>query len=232
MKDFKKEIEEISSLYSKAITEADYLRIMNEAKDLEVRMKKETREQDVAEGVIYGLWAHYYFLRKFFREPKEVKALSEKVGYYFSTISDPELKIKYGCLFAVIASELEHDADKAFGINQAIGELARETGNILSLLRVINSRGIREMRIENYQKAINIFNEIETLDNIPKDCYRLAGHVINNRGASKIRGRIDIISGLGDLVVAGRSYYLEEEEIQRKHIKGLFNRVEEAIKKM
>ena len=152
--------------------------------------------------------------------------------HHYLDIKDPDLKVAYGYLYSVITGELQENSQKAEDINNEVQRIAKESGSIISMLRIINARGLREMKDKNFEKAVEVFNEIEELDEIPEEAFRHAGNIINNRGASKIRGNIDVVGGMTDLITATREYYLKEKEVPRKHIEGIMDRIREAKEKL
>lgn len=232
MNNFSERTKEINALYTKAIGEEEYVEIIEKTQELADEMKKaDCTLEEIAEAIYSGLWAKYYHIRKFFQTDQNVAVLKEKVLEHYQKIRDPLLKVEYGYLLAIILSELEENTEEAEVINNEIRQIARDTGNISAVLREINARALRTAKDGNHKEAVEIFNEIEALGVIPEEALTLAGNIINNRGASKIRGDIDPIGGAEDLLLAA-DYYLQEKEPPRKHLDGLRNRLREAREKL
>jgi len=221
-------VDEINVLYNKATRETDYLEVEEKAASLEKEMIETGKSiKETAKAIMNGFWASYYLARKFNRINS---LLFSNVKSYYSQIEDPELKIAYGCLLAVISSELREDFATAKEINSEIQKVAEETENVVSILRVINARGLKEMKEKNFAGAIKIFNEVEQII-VPTEASQHMGNILSNLGISKIRGEIDILDGISDLIEAA-SHYLETKPIPLKHIEGIKNRLNEAGEKL
>ncbi len=233
MVDFGIEIKEIDSLYSKAVKESEYKEVIAKAEKLEERMFDAGEPVGkIALSILNGFWAHYYWVKDFAGTSDNIRNLENKVNSYYMGAQDPGLKVSYGYLLSVIVSELKKEPSEADSINEEVKKIAEESGNIVSILRNINARGIKEMGVANFTGAIEIFDEIKRFEEISKEAFRHAGNIINNRGASKIRGDIDILSGVQDLVSAARNYYLKERPLPWKHLEGIKNRLNEAGEKI
>lgn len=221
-------VKEINDLYAKATVEKDYVEVNEKAQGLEKELKEIGKETDeIAKSIVNGFWARYYLERKFGHIDS---VLASRVESYYSRIENPELKVTYGYLLAVIVSELEQDFAAAKEINNEIQEIAEETGNVASVLRVINARGLKEMKEKNFAGAIEIFNEVDQII-VPDAANQHLGNILSNLGISKIRGEIDILDGIGDLIEAA-DYYLKVKPIPLKHIEGIKNRLNEAGAKL
>ncbi|MDI6592138.1 MAG: hypothetical protein QME61_04415 [Patescibacteria group bacterium] len=230
--EFTEKIKEIDSLYSKAVKEEEYLEVIEKAENLKKEMERERiAVEQIAQGILNGLWAEYYWVRKFAKTKENVKKLCTKVSGYYTEIKEPSLKIAYGYLLSVSKSELEEDFSQAKKIEEEIQEIAKKTGNIVAILRVINTQGLREGKEGNLAKAIEVFDEIERFEEIPKEAVRHVGNILNNRGNYKIRGNIDVIGGMRDLVAA-MNYYLQEEQPSKKHLEGIVHRLAEGVEKL
>jgi len=234
MEDFEERIEEINTLYSKATTLKEYKKIVEEVEQLRKEMSKVGKDADeISQAIIDGFWAHYYLERKFYKNSFSSEAIlqfAERVQEYYRAVKGADLKVSYGYLLSVILGELREDSDRAEVIAGEIQVIAKESGNTAALLRQINARGIKAMK-EDFEEAVKIFNEIENVRDIHEKDYRHVGNIINNSGASKIRGDIDIVDGMKDLLIAA-DYYLAEEEPPIKHLEGIINRLNEGIKKL
>ncbi len=233
IKDFEERIEEIGALYAKAVDEEEYTTVMENSLLLREEMEKAgCILEEIAEAVFSGFFARYYWIRKFFINEEVTEGLKEEVKKFYERITDPLLKVRYGYLLAIIVGELEEDFDEAKRLNKEIRQIAESTGNISEILREINSRGLQAAKEGNHILAIKIFSEIEAFTNIPEKAFRHAGNILNNRGASKIRGDISPIDGAVDLIAAVADYYLREEEPSLKHLDGIRNRLREAQEKI
>lgn len=229
--DFEEEKKKINTLYNKAVTEKDYEEIVEKASDLQLEMIEENVDY-MLEATLNGWWSYYYLVRKFRRTKESIKDLHDMISCFYSKATKAEVKISYGYLLSVILSELKGDVVEANRINAVLDKMARKSGGMVSMLRVINARGIGEMKEANFEEAVEVFDEIRQFKDIPEEAFRHAGNIINNRGASKIRGDINPIDGLMDLIVAAKEYYLKEKEVSLKHIEGIINRVNEAKDKL
>ncbi|MCK4520562.1 hypothetical protein KAT95_01705 [Candidatus Parcubacteria bacterium] len=232
MGEFENRIEEINSLYAKAVGGEEYVSIMEKTNKLEEDMKEGGKSvEEIAEGIYNGFFGEYYWVRKFFTTDRHISMLKESVGEYYQQIKEPSLKVKYGYLLTVIVSELEENFDEARRIEKEIREIASKTGNTASIFREINARGLRKMKESDFSGAVKVFNEINDFEEISREDFRHAGNIVNNRGAARIRGNIDIIDGARDLLLAA-DYYLQEEEPSRGHLGGLRNRLREVMEKL
>lgn len=229
---FEERIKGIEALYAGAVEEEQYLKVMEEAKELEGEMRDAGRpEEEIAPGIIKGLWAEYYRTNKFAKSADNIESVSKKVSGHYSKIENPKLKVEYGYLLATITSELKEEPDEAEKILKEIQEIAEKEKDIVSALRVLTARGLARMKTKNYDEAVAVFDEIENFEDIPKEAFLHAGNVCNNRGAAKIRGNIDIVGGAKDLVTAA-DYYLQMDPPSRKHFVGIRNRLKEAKEKL
>lgn len=228
MVEFKERTEEINDLYGKAIKELDYQKVEEKARALEKEMIEDGKSVDeTAKAIMNGFWARYYLAKKFGYIDS---VICSRVESYYSQVENLEVKIAYGYLLAVIASELREDFATAKEINSEIQKIAEETGNVISILRAINARGLNEMKEKNFAKAVEIFNEVEQII-VPSEAYQHLGNILSNLGASKIRGGINILDGVGDLIEAA-DYYLQTKPVPLKHIEGIKNRLNEAGEKL
>jgi hypothetical protein len=233
---FSKSIEEmrkeLDTLYGKAVSEEDYLQVMTKADELNNQMWAENKDgNEIAEAIYNGLFGNYYWVRKFAHTSAEISIVRARVELWYKEIDagkKPELKIKYGYLLAVILSELADDFAGADKIRNEMREIAEKSGDILSIFRLINADGLKEMKIGLYKQAIKTFGTIEDYGEIHPDAFRNAGNIYSNRGAANIRGGIDALAGAQNLLKAA-NYYLQEDEPPRKHLQGVMNRFREAI---
>jgi hypothetical protein len=227
--DFEERIKEIDALYNKATKEADYQEVEERAQALEKEMIEAGKGIDeTAKAIMNGFWARYYLAKKFGYIDS---VICSRVESYYSQVENLEVRIAYGYLLAVIISELREDFNAAKKINDDVRKLAESTGNVTSILRAINARGLNEMKEKNFAKAVEIFDEIEKIVEIPSESFQHAGNVVNNRGAAQIRGEVDILAGIGDLIAAAE-YYLKVKPVPLKHIEGIKNRLNEAGEKL
>lgn len=228
---FEERIKGIEALYAGAVEEEQYLKVMEKAKELEGEMRGAGRpEEEIRQGIVKGFWAEYYWTNKFAKSAGNIESVSKKVSGHYSETEDPKLKVECGYLLAMI-SELKEEPDEAEKILKEIQEIAEKEGDVASALRVLTARGLSRMKAKNYDEAVVVFDEIENFKDIPKEAILQAGNVYNNRGASKIRGSIDIVGGAKDLVTA-TDYYLQMDRPPRKHFVGIRNRLGEAKEKL
>ena len=232
---FEEEKKELKALYNKATTKEQYQEVINRAKKLEkdmARAKQDTEE--IGKAIQHGFWSEYYLKMKFEPESSTDK-LCDYVGFYYNYYKkseDVEGIVQYGYLLSNIKARLRGENSEAGDINSEIWVIARESGDMGFILKSINSRGNKEMSEGNFTEAIKIFSEIEDFKEIPKDAFRYAGNILNQRGISKIRGDVDILGGMKDMIEAVEDYYSEEETPPLKHIVGVVTRMKEVAKKL
>ena len=217
-------------MYTKAVSQEDYLRVMKIGDTLKNQMEQAGKSnEEIAEAIYSALFGNYYLVRKFQHTQEEISAVKTAVELLYDEIDDkkPDLKIKYGYLLAVILSELADDSYSAESIRKEMRMLVEESGDRASILRLINADGLNQMRIGLYGEAIKTFSAIEECGEISLEASRHAGNIWNNRGVANIRGGIDPIEGARDLIKAA-DYHLREDEPPRKHLEGLRNRLREA----
>ena len=226
---------ELDTLYGKAVSEEDYLQVMELGDNLKNQMMGAgKRNYKIAEAIYGGFFGSYYWIKKFANTTLNVDGIKTQVAFFYEEIDatkNPELKIKYGYLLAVILSELADDFAVAEEVRKEMREIAEKSGDISSILRLINADGLNQVRLGLYNEAIKTFGAIEDYGEIPPEAFRHAGNILSNRGAANIRGGIDALAGAQDLLKAA-NYYLREKEPSRKHLQGVMNRFREAIEEL
>ncbi|MDP3057568.1 MAG: hypothetical protein Q8N37_03550 [bacterium] len=230
--------DELSALYGKAKTKEEYLKVVELGKLYANTLKANLATPNtVVSTVLSSCWAGYYLLLKFPAEVTEEDKddFMERIDKLELQTKDPSVKAELLYLESVAWSHLMDNQENADWCNEEFKKLVSE-GKVLitQVLKGINSRAIKEMDAKNWQGAIKIADEIkqfskETMEQ-PENI-GAAANIINNRGASKVRGDIDIKDGIKDLVTA-LDYYLKQPSVPMKHIEGIRNRLMEAIKKL
>lgn len=239
--ELKKIKDELHALYQKALTKEEYKKAVALTDKCSVTLRASRESPDtIVETILDGLWSEYYLLLKFPEMIKD-KAVENnrnfmvKVEELIRRVVEPANKAELLYLVSAVWSHLLNDQENAEWCNRDLQKLiSYGKVSVALILKGINSRVIKEMDAKNWQGAIKIADEInqfskeviEQPENIGA-----AANIINNRGASKIRGDIDIKDGIKDLVTA-LDYYLKQTPVQMKHIEGIRNRLTEAIKKM
>lgn len=232
-KKIEQKIKELNELYSKATTEEQYkecVKIAGEINELTPRCPSLDTEELMLKA-LNSWWAYYYYLLKFDQSQDTREQFIEQLGSWYRDINNVELKIKFGYLYATALSNLTGETEEAEKINQEIKVLAEKTNNMSLLLQVINSRGLKEMAAKDWHAAIAIFSEIDVLhaETVTKqENLQYAANIVNNRGASKNRGKIAPIGGAIDLMLAA-ILYSQQEMPPAKHFKGLPDRLQESI---
>lgn len=222
---------ELNELYAKATTKEDY----RKAAEITLTIAEFLNDnEEIISKTIKGWWARYYELLKFVKDSAEKKLFVERIEFWYGKITNPEIKVNFGYLYATALSSLADNTEKAEKINQEIKILAEKTGNTSLILQTINSRGIKEMAAKNWEEAVKIFSELdpfytETLKE--QENLLPTANIFNNRGASLIRGGIDPVSGATYLLYAA-GFYSRQELPPAKHFKGLPDRLKEAIDKL
>jgi len=231
-------IEEISTLYKQATTKGGYEEVVElREKTEKVLINLNTSPDRIFLLIEDGYWAEYYLLLKnpdsFTKE--NLNDFVERIIQIENSITIPTAKAELLYLKAVVYSSLMNDQDNAEICNNELREMV-SAGKclIVQMLKSINARMIKAMGEENWEEAFEIGNELEEF---PEDLRTQSenigssANILSNRGASKVRGNIDIESGLKDLVVA-LDYYLKQVPVPMNHIEGIRNRMMEATKKM
>lgn len=239
MKRDKKEQElfdRLSELYEKATTEEEYNEVVEKGGERKIMLGE---DPDIKVSIqLPSYWAEYYLFLKF---PNSFKDIQDRFDFVseiesvYTHLTDPDNKVALLHLESVIWSNLLNNQENSDWCNREIETiLLNEEVSLVSILRYINARGIKEMAAKNWSEAVKIFNEIGVLSitalRQPENL-RHAGNIFNNRGASKIRGSINITGGVDDLFEA-KSFYLREDQPSQKHLEGLRNRLREATKKL
>ncbi|MEA1936699.1 MAG: hypothetical protein U9N04_01135 [Patescibacteria group bacterium] len=225
--------EKLSELYKKAKTREEYEEVIGRGTEIETALVGEF--PDITAPIISPFyWARYYLLLKFPSSKRERVDFFLEVDQMFSQVKDPDNRVALLYLKSVILSNLLNDQRGARWCIIAISKIISEGKiSIASILRHINARVIKEMVDKNWSEAAKISEEIGIF---PEDILRQpenlghAANVLNNWGASLVRGDIDIVLGREKLLIA-KDYYLREEVPSEKHLDGIKNRLREADEK-
>ncbi|MCK4591977.1 hypothetical protein KAT63_00885 [Candidatus Parcubacteria bacterium] len=227
--------DKLSELYEKATTKEEYEKVVKEGGEIKVvigedpDMKVSTR--------LSSWWAEYYLHLKFptSSADEDRHDFAFKIESIYTYLTDPDNKVALLYLESVIWSNLLDDQKQA---GQLIDKMNRiissEKVSLASILRHINSRGLKKMAEKNWLEAVEIFSEIGKLSHTElqrPENLRHTGNIINNMGTSKIRSGFDVTGGINDLFEA-KSFYLREDQPSQKHLEGLRNRLGEATKKL
>jgi len=239
MTENKKLIEELSVAYNKAQTKEEYKEVVKRGKEIEALLSKEESFGTIAPIILPAYWAKYYLLLKF-PAPTEIMdkfEFASKIRTDSFFIADPDTKIAFLYLESVawnMVSGLMYDQKRARECTATINKIISEGKvSVASILRYINSGIVKEMADKNWREAVIISKEIEKF---PKEIIeqpknlRHSANIINNRGASYIRGDIDIVKGRKSLLIA-KDYYLREKVPSKNHLDGIKNRLREADEK-
>ncbi|MFA7169513.1 MAG: hypothetical protein WC178_01535 [Candidatus Paceibacterota bacterium] len=234
MSEINGKIEEINASYKTAKTAEDYKKVEEKGKELWQICQKEYYN-NLANGLNY-LWATYYRLLKFSPENREdfsdeVRNLLYRIADLSRFVADPEKKIELLYLESVVHSYITENIAYAEALNkQMLAEISEGDLSLSSILRLINSIGLKEMSEKNWAGAVKVLVEISNIP--PKDLGAvknpdLIANVFSNLGASYIRGNIDIEEGERCLLIA-EGYYLKTNPPSEKHLQGIKNRLREA----
>ncbi len=232
---------ELSTLYSKAKTKEEYENLMKLSRRYADKLQSHmVFPNAIVMIVFHGDWAEYHLFDKFPEgfTKEDINKFAKKIEanrlrLMVNETDDNRVALLY--LEFNIWSHLLNNQEKA---NWCIVQMDRIISNgkvsEASILKMINSAGNKEMDAKNWTRAIEIFNGInkfpqEILEKPENRLY--TANIFNQRGASKIRGDIDIRDGIKDIVIA-LDYYLKQTPVPMKHIEGIRNRLMEATKKL
>lgn len=236
MAEIKNLADKLSTLYEKAKTQEEYEHVIKEEKTASVNLEGKSFDL-ILPMLLPSFWAEYYLSLKF---PSSSVLINKgdfiyRVQDTLSQLKNPDNKVALLYLESVIWSNLLNNQENSNWCNREIETiLLNEKVSLASTLRFINSRGLKEMAGKNWQETIGIFDEIEKF---PKEALkqpenlRHTANIFSNLGASYIRGNIDIVEGIKNLLIA-KEYYLQEKEPPEKHLEGLQNRLGEATEKL
>lgn len=239
--EIKKIRDTLFALYQKALTKEDYEKAVNLMGKSIITLGASRESPDtIVSTVLDGFWSEYYLLLKFPEMIEDEAAENndnfiEKIESFISQLVEPVNKAELLYLASVAWSHLLNDQKNAEWRNSEFQKLISSgEASTVQILKGINSRVIKEMGAKNWKAAIDTADEInkfseEVITN--SENIATAANIINNRGASKVRGNIDIKDGIKDLVTA-LDYYLKQTPVPLKHIEGIRNRLMEAIEKL
>lgn len=218
---------ELETAYSKATTREEYNKVCQIADKIKDLLDS---NEEILSKTIKGWWARYYEFLKFIENYQERKSFVKSIERWYETIRDSELRIGFGYLYAVALADLIGDIEKSEKISNEIEGLAVSSGKTHLLLQTINARGIIGMSA-NFKDAILYFNKIDDFmpaELLEPECLPNTANILNNRGISQIRGKLDAIKGTTDLLRAIEVYSLIDNP-PAKHFERLKNRMREAV---
>lgn len=240
-KEIKKMKDEMHALYQKALIKEEYEKAVSSADKCRIILRASGESSDtIVPVVLDGLWSEYYILLKFPEIIKDEAAENngnfiEKIERLISHVAEPANKAELLYLASVAWSHLLNNPNNSGRCNNEFEKLVSAGKvSVAQILKGINSRVIKEMDAKNWPGAVQIADEVNRFTKeVIKQPENIgpAANIFNNRGASKIRGDIDIEGGIKDLVIAF-DYYLNQEPVPMKHIEGIRNRLMEATKKL
>jgi len=231
----------IKIIYEEAVTIEDYWEAVKRRRKIEGGVSEAALHEHpdfFGKGLLDGYWAEYYWwLKGFVEQEKEVdeekvKEFLKKVSWFWRACKT-DIAFGYGDLLSTAYDYLLSNKKASLEVFNDMKERAEKTGNRVALLRVMNRSVTSAMKYKEWQRAVQEANKAEELLPVQgEEELRHFGNIINNRGAAKIRGDIDYLGGIKDLIKAAYEFYLEEKEVPMKHILGIINRLNEAKKKI
>lgn len=231
-------LNELPELYGKARTKEEYKKVVELREIYANTLKANLATPDTVVSIVLpGYWAEYYYLLKFPADVTEEDKddFMKMIDMLVLQTKDSSVKAELLYLESVAWSHLMDNQENADWCNDEFKKLVSEGKvSITQVLKGINSRVIKEMDAKNWQDAVKIGDEIKRFSEEvinQQENIGAAANIINNRGASKVRGDIDIVDGTKDLVTA-LDYYLKQVPVPMKHIEGIRNRLNEAVKKL
>ncbi len=233
--------DELHALYQKALTKEEYGKAVELSGKSIVTLGASRESPDtIVATVLDGLWSKYYLLLKF-PETIEDEAIEnndnfiEKIEGFINQVVEPTNKAELLYLASVIWSHLLNDQENAEWCNAELQKLISSGEvSIAQILKSINARLIKEMGAKNWKAAVDIADEINKFsENVITHSENIAtaANILNNRGASKNRGRMNPIEGAIDLLLAA-IYYSRQDEPPARHFKGLPDRLRESLDNM
>lgn len=240
IEEIKKITKELADLYVKAKTREEYENLMNLSRRCADKLQAHmVFLSAIIIAVFPGYWAEYHLFDKFpagFTK-EDINKFAEKIKAIRLRLTENDLECKVALLYleSNIWSHLLFDQEKArWCVEEMEKIISKGKVSTASVLKMINSAGNKEMDAGNYFRAVGIFNRInkfsqEELEKPENLLY--TANIINQLGAAKIRGNINIKEGLEDLTTA-LSCYLKLEPVPVKHLGGIANRLKEATRKL
>jgi len=241
LEEFEEMGKELEKMYNEAVKVEDFEQVVKKRKEIE----KQISEGDLHENpdffgkiLLPGYWGEYYWWLKGFVQQgkrvdeKKVKEFLKKVSWFWRTCKS-DVAFGYGDLLSTAYDYLLSNKKASLEVFNDMKKRAERRGDRIALLRVINRSVTSAMKYKEWQRAVQEANKAEELLPVQEEEeLRHFGNIINNRGAAKIRGDIDYLGGIKDLIKAAYEFYLEEKEVPMKHILGIINRLNEAKKKI
>jgi len=233
---------QLDEMYEEAANVKDYEKVIKKRIEIEQQISEVDLHEEpdfFGKVLLHGYWSEYYWwLKGFVEQGKEVdkekvKEFLKKVSWFWRACRKSDVAFGYADLLSTAYDYLLNDEDSSRKVFEDMKKRAEETGNRVALLRVINRSVTSAMKRKDWQRAVQEANKAEKLLPVQtKDELRHFGNIFNNRGASKIRGDIDYLGGIKDLIKAAYEFYFEEEEVPMKHILGIIGRLQEAKNKI
>ncbi|MCK5476262.1 MAG: hypothetical protein KAI71_06840 [Candidatus Pacebacteria bacterium] len=225
--------EEINNLYAKAKTRDEYKLVAEMSEEVAALL---SNNEEIISKTINSWWAQYYLFLKFDENYNARKLFVEKIARWYKVLEKPENIVKFGYLYVTAVANLTPGIynREIIEVNAQIKDVAEKTGNSSLILQAINSRGVKEMVDKNWLKAEEIFSEINPFYMLTlKEANNLllAANILNNRGATLIRGDINAVLGAIFLLDAAE-FYSRLDQPPAKHFQGLVNRLEESLDKI
>jgi len=233
--EMEEKLEELRKLYNEAVNTEEFKTIVEKRKDIEREINNLSENPDLwGEVLLPGYWAEYYYWKGKEideEEEEEIKGFIHRVRWFWKSCKE-EVAFGYGDLLSTAYDYILDDKEKASEVFKEMKKRAEKSGNRVALLRVINRIVTSAMRHKEWGKAVEEASKAEKLLPVQdKVELRHFGNIFNNRGASKIRGDIDVVDGIRDLNMA-MDFYFKEDEIPVKHIIGIIRRFHEAMDKL
>ncbi len=233
--------DELHALYQKALIKEEYEKAVELTGKSIVTLGASRESPDtIVATVLDGLWSEYYLLLKF-PEIIEDEALEnndcfiEKVESLLNQVVESTNRAELLYLASVAWSRLLGDQENAESCNLVLQDLISSGKvSVALILKGINSRGIKEMTVKNWLEAEKIFSEIDpfyVLTLKEEENLLPTANILNNRGASLIRGNIDPVLGAIFLLDAV-GFYSRLDSPPAKHFQGLVNRLQESLDKL
>jgi len=233
--DIKKMSDELSALYSKARTKEEYEKVIRLRELYANTLKANIASPNtVVSTVLPGDWAEYHLYDKFpegFTD-EDMKRFAGEIEALRYSMIDADTKVALLYLESNIWSHLLHNQEKAkWCVEEMDRIISQGKVSTASILKMINSAGNKEMDTKNWTRAVEIFDGINKFSQEilgRSDNLLYTANIINQRGASKNRGKMNPIEGAVDILQAA-VYYSLQNEPPAKHFAGLPDRLRESL---
>ena len=242
LKRFEEMGKELDKMYNEAVKVEDFEQVVKKR----IEIERQINEVDLHENpdfwgkvLLHGYWSEYYWwLKGFVQQGKKideekVKEFLKKVSWFWRACRKSDIAFGYADLLSTAYDCLLNNKDASLKVFNDMKMRAEKVGNRVLLLKVINRSVTSAMKYGDWQRAIQEADKAEQLLPVKrKEELRHFGNIFNNRGTAKIRGNINILGGIKDLIRAAFEFYLKEKEVPLKHIIGVINRLSEAKDKI